>query len=538
MIGAMATIRPTAALAAALAALGTPLPGKPEAALLEQLSARIQHVIVLYPENRSFDNIYGYFPGANGVLQAKRAQFRQVDRDGRALAFLGQPSQGPSMKLPPFVNEDRFGHSIAALLAPPPNGAYLANFYYDADRFVAIGDVGADPVHRFYTEQYQIGGADDPRYGAAPPMSRFAAWSNHPELVMGVYDAQDLGEGRVAREFTMCDNAFHSAFGGSFLNHFWLVSARTPVWRDRADGPAGQDPYVRVTKFDEKGLPKIDDTTTWDGELTNDRRLGRFPASNWGQSLGPEDYWAVNTLQPAQGPAVAPPASRLPLQEFDTIGDRLTESGVTWAWFSGGWDDAKAGRASPLFQYHHQPFAYFRRYALKSPPAQETAVTPAVPGGDSDGSREHLKDESVFLAALLDGTLPQVSFVKPLGKYSGHPGQSSVVSEQNWVADIVARIRKSEYWDKVAIFITPDENGGLWDHVEPPRVDTWGPGTRVPLIVVSPCAKRGFVDHTQYETASILRFIELRWNLRPLNSRDAAAAAPMDCFDFGRAGDN
>ena len=71
------------------------------------------------------------------------------------------------------------------------------------------------------------------------------------------------------------------------------------------------------------------------------------------------------------------------------------------------------------------------------------------------------------------------------------------------------------------IVVTYDENGGRWDHVAPPKGDRWGPGTRVPAIVVSPLAKRGFVDHIQYDTTSILRTIEQRWNLAPLGARDA-----------------
>jgi len=71
--------------------------------------------------------------------------------------------------------------------------------------------------------------------------------------------------------------------------------------------------------------------------------------------------------------------------------------------------------------------------------------------------------------------------------------------------------------------VTYDENGGIWDHVAPPLIDKWGPGTSVPAIIISPFAKKGYVDHTQYETVSILNLIEKRWKLKPLNSRDANA---------------
>src|SRR5262249_31285920 len=83
------------------------------------------------------------------------------------------------------------------------------------------------------------------------------------------------------------------------------------------------------------------------------------------------------------------------------------------------------------------------------------------------------------------------------------------------------------------IIVTYDENGGLWDHVAPPAVDHWGPGTRIPAIIISPFAKRGFVDHTVYDTTSILKFIETRHGLVPLGDRDAAAATPSNALGFG-----
>ncbi len=514
--------------AAAGPLLACPLPAQKADSFPAALARKVQCVIVLYTENRSFDSVYGSFPGANGLAQAKAEQIQQTDRMGRLLACLPQPflsdTTNPDTRFPPAAVKDRFNHAISDLMAAPPNERSLANGYYDADRFAGLDAVSGDMVHRFYNEQYQINRVKDPKYGGGSPMSKFVIWSDNPGLVMGVYDVQNLGEARIAKEFVLCDKVFHSAFGGSFLNHFWLVSARSPVW-PHYTGP-------NRTVFDLNGYPMAGNGPLLEQPLTNDPRLEPFTHSNAAAALGPGDYWAVNTLQPSHGPADDDPGSRLPMQEFDTIGDRLTAGGVTWAWFSGGWDDAKAGRADSLFQYHHQPFAYFRRYALARAPVEARPGTPGVPGADSPASARFLRDEKDFVAALDNGTLPQVSFVKPLGESSGHPGQSSVASEQEWASDMIGRIRNSRYWDKVAVFIIPDENGGLWDHVPPPDVDTWGPGTRVPMVIVSPFAKRGYVDHSQYETVSILKFIELRFNLPPLNKRDADASAPFNSFSL------
>lgn len=105
---------------------------------------------------------------------------------------------------------------------------------------------------------------------------------------------------------------------------------------------------------------------------------------------------------------------------------------------------------------------------------------------------------------------------------------------QQHVADLVATVQKSPYWKDTAIVITYDENGGRWDHVAPPKGDKWGPGTRVPMIVISPFAKQGFVDHTRYDTTSILKTIENRWGLAPLGSRDAQVNDLSNAFDFSQ----
>jgi acid phosphatase len=100
------------------------------------------------------------------------------------------------------------------------------------------------------------------------------------------------------------------------------------------------------------------------------------------------------------------------------------------------------------------------------------------------------------------------------------------------VEDIVSRIRASALWNDTVIIITYDENGGRWDHVAPPVVDRWGPGTRVPTIVVSSLARKGYIDHTQYDTTSILKLIEQRYGLKPLGTRDAAAGSLLNALQL------
>jgi len=188
-------------------------------------------------------------------------------------------------------------------------------------------------------------------------------------------------------------------------------------------------------------------------------------------------------------------------------------------WYSGGWSNAIAGHPDRFFQFHHQPFAYFANYA-----------------DGTAGRAQHLKDETEFTAAARAGKLPAVSFVKPVGELNEHPGYANVLSGEQHTMELLAALRSSPQWQSTAVIITYDENGGFWDHVPPPKIDRWGPGARVPAIVISPYAKHGYVDHTLYDTSSILALIEHRFGLKPLGSRDAAANDMTAAFDFNQKG--
>jgi acid phosphatase len=177
---------------------------------------------------------------------------------------------------------------------------------------------------------------------------------------------------------------------------------------------------------------------------------------------------------------------------------------VSWKWYAGGYSDALRDRQQIYggdinFQPHHQPFNYFLRFA---PGSKDRAL--------------HLKDEADMLADIRQGKLPQVSFYKPQGSLNEHPGYANVLQGDMHLAELVAKLKASPQWKHMAIIITYDENGGFWDHVAPPKGDRWGPGTRIPAIIVSPYAKKGFVDHTAYDTTSILQFLTRRFKLEPL----------------------
>ena len=417
---------------------------------------KVQHIVVIYLENRGFDHMYGLFPGANGLSNAGTAAL-QTDRDGKPYATL------PALMLTKELADTRF----------PKN---LPNQPFDLGDYVQPDQKTSSPIHRFYQNQMQIsGGRND----------RFVANSSSGALVMGYYDGRTLPLWKYAEKYTLADNFYQAAFGGSFLNHFWLICACTPRYPDA--------PHKMYAILNDNGNMLKDGVVTPDG-------------------------YAVNTIQSyymPHSPNIVDQHETLPPQSMPTIGDRLTEKHIAWAWYSGGWNDALSGWPAPSFQFNHQPFVYFSNYA--------------------DGTEEkarHLKDETDFLAAIEHGTLPPVSFYKPIGINDEHPDYADVMTGEKHIYDIVSRIENSALWANTVIIITYDENGGFWDHASPPRGDRWGPGTRVPTIIVSPFAKRGQVDHTLYDTTSILKFIETRFGLKPLGERDTNANGLLGAFNF------
>jgi phospholipase C len=200
------------------------------------------------------------------------------------------------------------------------------------------------------------------------------------------------------------------------------------------------------------------------------------------------------------------------------IGDLLSAKGITWAWYAGAWQatlDGKNDKNVPNFQFHHQPFNYFAEYA---------------PG--TAARAEHLKDGglggSEFIKAIDAGALPQVAFYKPQGNLNEHPGYTDALSGDHHIADLIAHLEKSPQWAHMLVIVTYDENGGFWDHVAPPKADRWGPGNRIPALIIGPAVKKGFVDHTEYDTTSIIRFLTTRFELPVLpgiKARDEALAA-------------
>jgi acid phosphatase len=367
----------------------------------------------------------------------------------------------------------------------------------------------------------------------------FAAMSTVGAWTMGYYDTSRMRLWQWASQYTLADNFFMGAFGGSYLNHQYLICACTPEHKNAPEEMRARlDPDGRLTKKPDSPPSALDGAVqVFSGGL--------------GGQVTPDGY-SVNTSQPPYQPSAIPPApgcdlsltdpkgtkfwgEPVPPQTLKTVGDTLSAKGVTWAWYAGSWDvatkdgsrPAEEKRAviyvrdpgSPNFQPHHHPFNFFARFAPGTP-----------------DRATHLKDGEEFLKAIDDGTLPAVSFYKPTGRLNQHPAYTDLALGDSHIADLLERLRIGPQWNEMAVIITYDENGGFWDHVPPPTGPGWGdrfgPGTRVPTLIVSPFAKRGYVDKTSYDTTSIIKLITRRFDLEPLPGVRANTGDMTAAFDF------
>ncbi|HLH53861.1 MAG TPA: alkaline phosphatase family protein, partial [Verrucomicrobiae bacterium] len=388
------------------------------------LSRKVQHIVVIYQENWSFDSLYGQFPGADG-LQNGFDTLPQFDKSvgySNLLYLTPVPLTGsPAVPDPQFPNDGGFLGLWSKTNLPLPL------IPYDFTHYVPSNGLTGDIVHRFYHEQLQIdNGVLEAKNG---DLDKFVTWSDNPGLVLSYIDATALPEGKLAQQYTLCDRFFHSAYGGSFLNHQWLIAAQSPPWT--AAIPSGfkssYDPVNKVLK---------------DNQLTID---GSF---------------AVNTIQPLLAPFSpgTPAAKRLLINNTDptqagytlNIGNRLDDAGIAWKWYSGGWNLALSNNVAAntaLFQFHHQPFAYYTKYAPYSDP--NGTLNP-----QTTGPQAHLQDEQQFFSDVTSFSLPPVAFIKPLGPNNEHPGYADVATGQEHVAQLVSAIQNSPYAKDTVIIVT------------------------------------------------------------------------------------
>jgi phospholipase C len=379
-----------------------------DAASLETTTP-IKHVVFVIKENRTFDNMFGLFPGANGVSVG-------IDRgEPRALT--------PALdKIPEDIK-----HCYRCALQAWNEGAM--------DGFATISEAADE----FAYTQFQPG--DLPNY-----------W-------------------RWAEEFVLGDNFFASAHGPSFPNHLYTIAAQS--------GGTHDNPTLPLDLLRERH-----------------RETGLFKA--WGCDSIPE---ASIPVYDSEGVSKEVP----PCFDFLTEADLLMEAGIPWGYY-----------AATQEQNGYLWSAYDAVRHIRE---------------DAEVWQRHIFPVDEFVVQARTGILPPVTWVTPRFELSDHP-EYSMCHGENWTTEIVNAVMESPHWEDTAIFLTWDDYGGFYDHVPPQQVDDFGFGVRVPLLIISPYAKRGFVTSELGEFSSVLRFMEDNWGLTQLTHRDGSATPLLSAFDF------
>jgi phospholipase C len=371
-------------------------------------AGKIEHVVYIVQENRSFDNVFEGYPGADTVKS-------------------GEDSKGKTIELQPvsLTTVYTIDHSVQAMFAACHGTGNLP---------------GTDcRMNGFNKEAASYGSPPNPQYVYIP----------HSES-KPYFD--------MAHEGVLADRMFQSQLDESFVAHQYIIAAQAHSSANIPDGPWGCT-----------GGPS-DSVTT----ITHRRKLG-----------------------PTQGVCF----------NYRTLADELDGAGLSWRFYTSQYLVPTSGFWSGFQAVKH---------IYEGPDWKKDVITP----------------QKKFLLDVAAGKLANFTWITPLCEDSDHVSCGGGYGP-SWVAALVNAVGESKFWKNTAIFVQWDDWGGMYDHVPPPYKDYDSLGFRVPLIVISPYAKNGYVSHVQYETASILRFAEDLWSLGHLAAADRRAASPAaDCFDF------
>jgi phospholipase C len=199
-------------------------------------------------------------------------------------------------------------------------------------------------------------------------------------------------------------------------------------------------------------------------------------------------------------------SQQFPCFDFQTLADTLQNAGITWKYYAPG--QGQSGYEwSALDAINH----------IRNSPLWT----------------DHVVSDKQFVSDAQSGQLPAVSWLVTNSLQSEHPPGSSCPGE-NWTVAQLNAVMQGPDWGSSAVFVTWDDFGGFYDHVAPPNLDQYGLGPRVPLLIISPFAKKGYISHTTYEFSSFLKLVEERYSLQPLTDRDKLASDMLDSFDFSQ----
>ena len=493
------------ALAAAFGGLALGLHQAQPAHAATATTTPIQHVVVIFQENVSFDHYFATYPSAKNPP--------------------GQPSF-TAVSVTPSVNG-----LTASLLTNNPNASNPANAGLPLGaapfRLSRSQAVTCDQDHDYTAEQeaFDLGLMDAfPAFTGSGNCGGFD-YGHGAGLVMGYFDGNTTTAlWNYAQFFAMSDNSYGTTFGPSTPGALNLISGQTGGVTKSLNG-TGDITGTTVT-----GDPDpIGDACS--NPTRNQVQLG---GTNIGDSLNAAGLtWGW--FEGGFNLGIVNPNS--------TTGCSRSHPSTT-------------GGTQVDYIPHHQPFQYY------ASTANPTHARPTGVIGTTDAAN-HQYDINDFSAALAAGNLPAVSFLKAAGWQDGHAGYSSPLNEQYFVVNTINAVEASPFWSSTAVIIAYDDSDGWYDHQMSPIVNPsastadavsgtgkcgngapvgsiearCGYGPRLPLLVVSPFAKQNFVDHGLTDQSSILRFVEDNWSLGKLGggSYDALAGTLINMFDFGQS---
>ncbi|HSS69814.1 MAG TPA: alkaline phosphatase family protein [Casimicrobiaceae bacterium] len=516
----------------------------------------IEHLIVIVGENITFDNLFATYEAPAGETVGNLLSRGIVDRDGKpgprfadatqreasvrdhyavtpattgAYATLPQPGTTYAKGLPRDAPDTRFPSDL-------PNGPFRIT------RYVAYESPVGDPIHRFFQMWQQIdGGKKDLFTWVAVTSGEGSRTRDDPTsstnqggVALGFYsmasgDAPYFRE--LAQKFAIADNYHQPVMGGTGANFLALGTGHAGVYLENGkpatpppnqiedpDPREGTNNWYRRSGYRGGSYTACADPSQPGVKAIRDYLAGLpYKAFNDGNCARGSHY-IVNNYSPGYSFDGSPQqlgASKyvLPPQITPEIGSALAKKGVSWKWYSGG--RTASGIDKDLY------------CSICDPLTHSTAVMTSPLRANLQGL------EALYRDLGDEKTLPAVSFVIPPNPESGHPAFSTVFELERFVKSVVARVQASPAWSRTAILITTDEGGGYYDSGYIQIIDFFGDGTRIPLIAVSPFAKKGHVDHTYYDHASVLKFIERNWKLPPLSeaSRDNLPNPVMSATD-------
>lgn len=470
----------------------------------------------------------------------------------------------------------------------------LANGPFQITKYANYTDPVGDPMHRFFQMWQQTGGDNsrlDLHTWVAVNTGQGGDTTGITEThtgqggeIMGFRNMQQSGEAQVfktlADNYAMSDNYHQPIMGGTSMNFFSIATGDLPYFNTNGtvatpfsnqitnpnpkagtsnfytrDGYQGGS-YVNCADASQPGVAAI---------LAKIASFGRKSNCEAGK------YYLVNNYEPGYNfltktnNPIATDKFNYPMQSVPTIGEALEAKGVSWSWYTGGAEQndvinvvtgdrnkAPGSAGTPLNEVIISDAAFYATYGAQ--PSQVQAAQYNTAGNPMVASSKVIADAKVlaklkglysFDNDVKNGTLPAVSFVVPKSLSSGHPGYSATPAYEAFVSDLVTKVKASPQWANTVILITTDEGGGYFDSGYIHNLDFFGDGPRVPMLVVSPYARTGHIDHVYHDHSSILKFIERNWRMKPLSARSrdnlhnpvATSAAPYKPINGAAIGD-